>query len=58
MRVSQRLSMAACVLFGFAYFGWIAWTEGWSFWLVAGLVALVGGVGFVVHRLMAATRES
>jgi hypothetical protein len=56
MSWSQRISMTVCVLFGFLYFGWIAWTEGWSFWLVAGLMALVGAVGFVVHRVMEASR--
>ena len=49
--------MTVCVLFGFLYFGWIAWTEGWSFWLVAGLMALVSAAGFAVHRVMEASRS-
>lgn len=56
MNKGQAISMAICVAFGFAYFAWIAFTEGWRFWLVASLVATVGAVGFVVHRVMAAGR--
>jgi ABC-type multidrug transport system permease subunit len=57
MSWSQRISMSVCVLFGFLYFGWIAWVEGWSFWLVAGLMALVSVTGFAIHRLMEASRS-
>ncbi len=49
--------MTVCVLFGFVYLGWIAWTEGWGFWLVAGLAALVGLIGLVLHRAMDAARS-
>ncbi len=48
--------MSVCVVFGFLYFGWIAWTEGWSFWLVAGLTAIVSAAGFAIHRAMEASR--
>ena len=48
--------MAVCVLFGFAYLGWIAWTESWGFWIVASAVGLVFALGFVIHRLMDAAR--
>ena len=54
----QKTSMAVCVVFGFAYFGWIAWTEGWEFWVVASAVGLVFVLGFVVHRLMDAARNT
>lgn len=56
MRASQAVSMAVCVAFGFAYFAWVAFTEGWRFWLVASLVATVGVAGFVAHRVMRAGR--
>jgi hypothetical protein len=52
MKTSQAVSMAVCVAFGFAYFAWVAFTEGWRFWLVASLVAAVSAAGFVVHRVM------
>ena len=51
MSWSQKISMTVCVLFGFLYFVWVAWTEGWSFWLIALLVAIVGGGALVAHRL-------
>jgi hypothetical protein len=57
MRTSQAVSMAICVAFGFAYFAWVAFTEGWRFWLVASLVAAVGAAGFVAHRVMRAGRN-
>jgi uncharacterized membrane protein (DUF4010 family) len=49
--------MAVCVAFGFVYFAWVAFTEGWRFWLVASLVAAVGAAGFVAHRVMRAGRR-
>ena len=58
MKASQGISMAVCVAFGFAYFGWIAWSEGWRFWLVASLVAAIGAVGFVLHRVVGVSRGS
>ena len=53
----QKVSMSLCVLFGFAYCGWLAVSEGGRFFLPAGLIAVVGGVGLLVHRLMAVRRE-
>ena len=44
--------MGSCVGFGFAYFAWIAFTEGWRFWLVASLVAAFAAAGFAAHRVM------
>ena len=52
MKKSQAISMSICVGFGFAYFGWVAFTEGWRFWLVVSLVATVGVMGWVAHRAM------
>jgi hypothetical protein len=57
MRTSQAVSMAVCVAFGFVYFAWVAFTEGWRFWLVASLVAAFGAAGFVAHRVMRAGRK-
>ena len=57
MKKSQVFSMAICVGFGFAYFGWVAFTESWRFWLVASLVATVGAMGWVAHKAMSAGRE-
>ncbi|HVR29747.1 MAG TPA: hypothetical protein VMS86_09460 [Thermoanaerobaculia bacterium] len=57
MKASQAVSMAVCVAFGFAYFGWVAFTEGWRFWLVASLVATFATLGWVAHRVMAAGRR-
>lgn len=48
--------MAVCVLFGFVYLGWIAWTESWEFWIVGSAVGAVFAVGYVIHRLMDAAR--
>lgn len=56
MKRGQVVSMAVCVAFGFAYFGWIAFTEGWRFWLVAALVATIGALGWAAHRAMDAGR--
>ena len=56
MKANQAISMAVCVGFGFAYFAWIAWSEGWRFWLVASLVAAVGSIGLVLHRAMGVGR--
>jgi hypothetical protein len=56
MKTGQAVSMAICVAFGFAYFGWVAFTEGWRFWLVASLVATFATLGFVAHRVMAVGR--
>jgi hypothetical protein len=52
MKKSQVISMAVCVGFGFAYFAWIAFTEGWRFWLVASMVAAFAAAGFAAHRVM------
>ena len=57
MKITQKLSMAICVLFGFVYFGWIAWSEGWGFWLLATLVSIVAGVGVLIHRTMDSMRQ-
>jgi hypothetical protein len=57
MRTSQAVSMAICVAFGFVYFAWVAFTEGWRFWLVASLVGAVASAGFVAHRVMRADRR-
>jgi hypothetical protein len=57
MRTGQAVSMAICVAFGFVYFAWVAFTEGWRFWLVASLVAAFGAAGFVAHRVMRAGRK-
>ena len=57
MKTSQAVSMAVCVAFGFAYFGWVAFTEGWRFWLVASLVATFATLGFVAHRVMGVGRR-
>ena len=53
----QRMSMAICVLFGFAYMRWVAWSEGSRFWLVAGVMAVFAIAAFVAHRVMAANRR-
>jgi hypothetical protein len=58
MKTSQAVSMAVCVSFGFAYFGWVAFTEGWRFWLVASLVATFAALGFVAHRAMGVGRRT
>ena len=57
MKTSQAVSMAVCVAFGFAYFGWVAFTEGWRFWLVASVVATFATLGFVAHRVMGVGRR-
>ncbi len=56
MRVSQCVSMAICVVFGFAYVAWLAWVEGVDFWAVAGLMAAFGLIAYVAHRVMAVNR--
>ncbi len=56
MSWTQKLSMAVCVLFGFVYVGWIAWTESWEFWIVASAVGAMFAVGYAIHRLMDAAR--
>lgn len=57
MKTSQAVSMAVCVAFGFAYFAWVAFTEGWRFWLVASLVLTFAALGFVAHRAMGIGRR-
>jgi hypothetical protein len=56
MKSGQAVSMAICVAFGFAYFAWVAFTEGWRFWLVASLVLTFAALGFVAHRAMGVGR--
>jgi len=50
------VSMILAILVGLAYVGWLAWVEGWRFWLVLGVMILVAVIGGAVHLAMGMAR--
>lgn len=59
MAASARMwiSMTLAMLIGLAYVVWLAWAEGWRFWVVVGVLILVAALGGIAHMLMGMARE-